>query len=436
LWARAVFGFEAALGGVGMNRLRSAITVLGVTIGVASVVSLVGIGEGARLAVVRQFESLGTNLIKIETHHWRASLTMEDAEMIESRVPTITAAMPVVRAEAPVKWRRRAETLKILGVTEEFPRIREQDTVAGRFFSLLHVRERLRVAVVGFNVATRLFEGRNPVGQGIYIGGQRFRVIGVLRPKGEGMADDIDEKIVLPITAAQRLTRSYLVNEIWTQGVSRDAVDAAVVQISRIFRKKYGLDEPTGEYGDAAGDPFYLESAYRPFRYWDRGSVRMEAPRPYEKDQGLGPAALLSVTSMNELVQEAGRANRVMTLMLGGIAGVSLLVGGLGIMNIMLVSVAERTAEIGLRKAFGATRADLVFQFMVEAFVLSAVGGIVGLGLGCFGCRVIGSYGIEAEVTWNACRVAIVAALAVGVLFGAYPAYQASGLSPVDALRQ
>jgi putative ABC transport system permease protein len=145
---------------------------------------------------------------------------------------------------------------------------------------------------------------------------------------------------------------------------------------------------------------------------------------------------MLSVTSMNELVKEASQANRVMTLMLGAIAGVSLLVGGLGIMNIMLVSVTERTSEIGLRKAFGAKRGDLIFQFLVEAFLLSVFGAILGLLLGFAGCHAIGSYGIEAEVTWNACWVALASALGIGLLFGVYPAYQASGLSPVEALRQ
>ncbi|NPV70544.1 MAG: FtsX-like permease family protein [Firmicutes bacterium] len=439
---RAVFGVEMALGGVAMNRLRSAITVIGVTIGVASIVSLVGIGEGARLAIVRQFESLGTNLIKIESHHWRAELRPEDARALESRVPTISLAMPVVKAEGQVKWRRRAQEVKIIGVSEDFPALRQHRLLAGRFFSHLHVKERLRVAVLGFNVVDSLFQGRNPIGQRIYIDGQRFTVIGVLEPKGTGMADDIDDKIVLPLTSAQRLTRSYRVNELWAQGVSREAVDAAVVQISRIYNKKLGLDkqQPDDEKAIKMRGAYGLYSPYG--RYYPRGgwgssgSVRMEMPKPYEKDKGLGPETLLSVTSLNELVQEASQANRVMTLMLGGIAGVSLLVGGLGIMNIMLVSVTERTSEIGLRKAFGAKRGDLIFQFLVEAFLLSAAGGLIGLLLGVAGCRAIASYGIEAEVTWNACWVAITSALAVGLLFGVYPAYQASGLSPVEALRQ
>ncbi|MGE5483976.1 MAG: ABC transporter permease [Ignavibacteriales bacterium] len=441
LWARGAFGLEMALSGVLTNRLRSAITVIGVTIGVASVVSLVGIGEGARLAIVRQFESLGTNLIKIETHHWRVQLRPEDAGALEARVPTITAAMPVVKAEALVKWRKRAETLGILGVSEDFPSLREHEVLAGRFFSHLHVAERLRVAVIGFNVVDRLFQGRGPVGQRIYIDGQRFTVIGVLEPKGQGMADDIDNKVVLPVTSAQRLTRSYLVNEIWAKGVSREAVDAAVVQISRVYTKKLGLKELQAEEernrARYPGGSFGPYGAYYPrYGFGGRSSVRMEAPRAYEEDSGLGPATMLSVTSLNEMVREASQANRVMTLMLGGIAGVSLLVGGLGIMNIMLVSVTERTSEIGLRKAFGAKRGDLIYQFLVEAFLLSVFGGIIGLGLGFAGCHAIGSYGIEAEVTWNACWVALASAIAIGLLFGVYPAYQASGLSPVEALRQ
>jgi len=450
-WMRFAFGLGTAIDGLASHRLRSAITMVGVTIGVASVVSLVAIGEGARLVIVRQFQSLGTNLIKIESHHWRAQLRPEDAAELEERVPTISVAMPVVKADADVKWRRVRAQVKLLGVTEDFPYLREHPMAAGHFFTHLHVQNRLRVAVVGYNLVNDLFQGHNPVGQRLYIGYQRFTVIGVLAPKGAGMADDIDNKIVIPVTAAQRLTRQYRVNEIWCKAVNKDAVDAAVAQISRIYRKKFGItDEQAAEGGEGAGQPGAPGATVKGGRVVIgrpagpyAPPVRMEEPRPpgasggdQGQQQEVPPSAILSVTSLNELVQEASKANRVMTLMLGAIAGVSLLVGGLGIMNIMLVSVTERTAEIGLRKALGARRSDLILQFLLEAFLISVVGGLVGIAAGWLGTGVIERYGIETAMTWTGSWAALGAALLVGLIFGVYPAYQASGLSPAEALRK
>ncbi|HHY94675.1 MAG TPA: FtsX-like permease family protein [Firmicutes bacterium] len=446
---RLVFGLQTAVGGVASNRLRSAITMVGVTIGVASVVSLVAIGEGARLVIVRQFQSLGTNLIKVESHSLRAELRPEDAVDLEERVPTISIAMPVVKAEADIKWRRVRQTVKMLGVTADFPRLREQEMAAGHFFTPVQVQNRLRVVVVGYNLVDNLFQGRNPIGQRLYIGNQRFTVIGVLARKGAGMADDIDNKLVIPVTAAQRLTRVYRVNEIWCKAVNKDTVDAAVAQISRIYRKKFHIGEASAE-GQEPGQPgrpdrvimkggraIYVGPGRR-----DQDPVRIEMPRapgtPDESPDQQQPesSVLLTVTSLNELVQEASKANRVMTLMLGAIAGVSLLVGGLGIMNIMLVSVTERTGEIGLRKALGARRTDLILQFLLEAFLLSAFGGLVGLAAGWAGTGVIQRYGIEAAMTGGGSWAALIAALLVGLVFGVYPAYQASGLSPAEALRK
>ncbi|MDQ7794003.1 MAG: ABC transporter permease [bacterium] len=426
LAVRAAFGLHQAMVGVWTNRLRSVITVLGVTIGVASVVSLVAIGEGARVAIVRQFESLGTNVIKIESHHWLVGLTPEDARDLELRVPTVSVAMPVVRADARVKWRRTTQEIGILGVTEAFPVVRDHPMAGGRFFSHLHVRERLRVAVVGAALVDSLFAGRNPIGQPLYVGNQRFTVIGVLAPKGVGMADDVDRKLIVPVTAAQRLTLSFRVNEIWAKAASREAVEPAVVQISRILRLQFKLDglaQPAADpwmdgYRGGYGDPYYGFGS----------EVKLALPS--------GQGSAVTVTSLNELVQEANEANRVMTLMLGGIAGVSLLVGGLGIMNVMLVSVTERTTEIGLRKSLGATRANLLYQFLMEAFLLSASGGVVGLGLGYAATGILGRYGMDAVASPGGSLAALGAALAVGLIFGGYPAYLASGLAPAEALRR
>lgn len=473
------FGFDMALGGIAQNRLRSLLTIIGVTIGVASVVSLVSIGEGARQVIVSQFESLGTNVIEVKSHHPRTRLKVEDAYELEERVPSVAAAMPVVETQAQVKWRRNVrKNVGILGVSEEFPFIRDHELLAGRFFGLLHVKQRLRVAVVGCDLVESLFDGRNPIGQGIYIDGQRYRVLGVLEPKGSKMAGGIDQKIVVPVTTAQRITKSYAVDAIWAKAKDRNSVDLAVVHISRVMRKKFGLkltsataamkqgesgegqgssegeeagegggSEEEADTGEGAGEAaevvnggvavkrakerVALQPSMRyvggPMRYGPEG----EAETPLSDKEG----TLLTITSLNEMVKEASKANRVMTLMLAGIASVSLLVGGLGIMNIMLVSVSERTAEIGLRKALGATRADLLYQFMVEAFLLSGFGGVLGVILGYTGARFLQMQGIETVITWGSSWVALGIAMVVGLAFGVYPAYVASGLSPVEALR-
>jgi putative ABC transport system permease protein len=433
---QAAFGLYQAMLGVWANRLRSAITILGVTVGVASVVSLVAIGDGARAAIIRQFEAMGTNVIKIEGHHPAIRLTADDASALVERVPTLQAAVPVVRADAKVQWRRNTRDVGILGVSEHFPLVRDHPMLAGRFFSHLHVRERLRVAVVGAELATTLFEGRTPIGQRLYVGGHRFTVIGVLAPKGAGLADDVDRLLVMPVTAAQRLTLSFLVDEIWAKAVSREAVEPAVVQIGRILRRQFDLEALAGEAAGSEPGPRGIPRDAYTYGYDAHGTyisadgIRLSAELP----GGGGPA--LTVTSLNELVREADEANRVMTLMLAGIASVSLLVGGLGIMNVMLVAVTERTTEIGLRKSLGATRLSLLYQFLMEAFLLSAGGGVLGLAMGFAVTGFLDARGMEAMISLSGSSAALAAAIGVGLTFGGYPAYVAAGLPPAEALRR
>ena len=362
------FGLSLAIGGVTMNKLRSALTLLGVMIGVASVVSLVAIGEGARMAITEQFESLGTNIIRVQSHRWDARLTITEAEELAERVPSLLAAMPVVQADAQVKWRRTSTELPLLGVTEDFPVIRDHQVLAGRFISHLDVQERLRVAVVGYGLVDQLFGGRDPLGEAVYLGGQRFTVVGVMAPKGAGMAGGIDGQIIVPVTAAQRLTKSTRVSEIWAKARDKSTTHLAMVQVSRYFRHKFNIQDP--EEG-ASEDPYGYY--YYP-RYYGSSGVELQL------GQGGAGVPAITVTSVNELVQEANAAQRVMTLMLGGIAGVSLLVSGLGIMNIMLISVAERSREIGLRKAVGAHTWHLVYQFLLEALICAWRAGYWGWG--------------------------------------------------------
>ncbi len=447
-WVRFKFAARMAIDGILSNRLRSILTILGVVIGVASVVSLFAVGEGARLAVVRQFESLGTNVIEVESHHERVKLTPELADEIRERVDTVTHAMPALELQTSFRWRReQRRNVPVLGTTEEYPEIRNHEPQRGHFFTSLHVKKRIRVAILGAKAAEDLFQGRDPLGQKIYLNRQLFKIMGVLPPKGKGMAKNIDEKILVPITAAQSLKGSYAVDRIWLKASNRESVDLAVAHASRLLNRALNLDALRDQLEAGGGDGSEEEPAPEEERQTSQSgstSEKVSAPlqpgeddSPDEGGESVGSTTqLLTVTSLNEWVAEASEAQRIMTLMLGAIAGVSLLVGGLGIMNIMLVSVTERTSEIGLRKAVGATRNDILNQFLLEALFISLTGAAVGTLIGVLTARLLARYGFEAVITTNSLLVASFAALGVGVIFGVYPALNASELPPVEALRR
>jgi len=421
-WVRFVYTLQMAVTGVLSQPLRSGLTALSVVIGVVTVVSLIGIGEGARRSVVAQFASLGENVIIIETLDDRFQFEPGLAEELVERVSELAYATPVVETEAAVRWRRERGNLAVLGVNEQFPLIRDHQLAAGTFFSDLHVRQRSRVVVLGYNVAARLLGGRSPVGQTMTVEGRTFRIIGVLNPKGTGQAGGIDDMIVVPYTVAQQISGVRNVRQIWAKADSPEQADLAVARLGRIFRREVGLSPVTGGGGEKPENPD------------EAGGV---APPRSTTGSRLGSAEeLVAVTSLNQMVKEADRANRVMTVMLGGIAAVSLLVGGIGIMNIMLVSVSERTSEIGLRKALGARRTDLLTQFLAEAFMLSVAGGAAGLVLALISRDVLGAFGLQAVITPQSALISLGLAVAVGIVFGVYPAWTASDLPPAEALRR
>lgn len=422
--------FSAQMAGHGIlaNPLRSALTILGVAIGVASVVSLMGIGEGARLAVMRQFQSLGTNVIVVKAEDPSVEFKPEEATELVERVSGLEMATPVVHTEAAMRWRRSRGKGDIIGVNNYFPKIRDHGVVAGHFFTPLHVAQRSPVAVLGYNIGNALLRGRNPVGQTFTLEGREFRIVGVLAPKGAGQGEGIDDKILIPYTTAQKIAGKKTVEEIWGKASSPQDADLAVVQMGRIFRRKLGLDQkaptPVPEGGDMnmGGAPGFRE----------------EPPMRGSSDNGVLPKGqdLITITSLNKMVQEADKANRVMTLLLGGIAAVSLLVGGLGIMNIMLVAVTERTKEIGVRRALGAKQGDLLIQFILEAVYLSGIGAVAGVAAGIWGLNLFTNYGFETAVSFQAIKIACTVALGAGLLFGVYPAISASSVPPVEALRR
>jgi putative ABC transport system permease protein len=436
------FSAQMAWHGILAKPLRSALTILGVTIGVASVVSLMGIGEGARQSVVRQFESLGSNVIVIKALQPNVEFLSEEAEELVERVEGINLATPVVQSKANMKWRRARGTVDLLGVNEQFPDVRDHKLLTGQFFSKFHVELRSPVAVLGYNIGAGLLDGRDPVGKTFTLDNTTYRILGVLEPKGTGQGENIDDKILIPYTSAQRIAEKKTVEEIWAKADSAQEADLAVVQLGRIFRRKLGLDQsaPTPVLNenqiDVAGEAS-AEAEKMAVVKEEMAAATEGYSVPEQQASGLPTGQdLLTITSLNQLVDEADKANRIMTLLLGGIAAVSLLVGGLGIMNIMLVAVTERTGEIGLRRALGAKQADLLVQFLLEALYLSGMGAIVGVAVAIWGMNVFSNYGFESVISLQAVEIACGVALGSGLLFGVYPAITASSVPPVEALRR
>jgi len=492
---RLIAGIEVALGGVLTGGLRSILTVLGVTIGVASVVSLLAVGQGARQAIAAQYQSLGTNVITVQSHSGAVRLTAAVAADLAARVPFVVAAMPVIGVSAPVRWRlaqQGGSAPTVLGVTPDLLKIRGESVASGAFINAVEQQHALHVAVIGHDAAASLFGGLDPVGQDIYIGQAPFRVIGVLAYQGGAkigsgavpvlsagsgggsgtgaagsggtaaggggttpapavgsgsggsgggdtaqqtvaVGSGIDGAVLIPESTAEWLDDDTEVSAIWMKAKSRDEVQPAVFQTQRILQFRFHLAPDGGAAGGASpggqGVPgSVFGGCFGPKCGGSGNAGQLVLPG------GGGPA--VSVQSLDDLVRQADSANRVLTLMLTAIAGVSLLVGGIGVMNIMLVSVRERTVEIGLRKALGALQLDLLYQFVVEALVLCALGGVCGWLAGYGGVRLLERYGVQASPLPGALGVALAAAAVVGVLFGAYPAYLASELEPVEALRR
>ncbi|MDD2493755.1 MAG: ABC transporter permease [Tissierellia bacterium] len=436
LLVRLKFSAQMALNGITSNLLRTFLTVLGIAIGVAAVVSLMGIGEGARKSIVAQFESLGENVIVIKSNTETVRFETEEAEELPERVTGIEYATPVVYQEkTPIRWRREESEMDIVGVNQNYPLIKDHKVVSGNFFTSLHVKQRSPVAVLGFNVANSLLNGRSPVGQILKINGLNYRVVGVLAEKGKGKGDGIDNKILIPYTSALKIAEKKDVEEIWAKSNSSEDAELAMVQLGRIYKRKVGIggnivpangsEEPapgegTDETIDEPLEPVEPEKPENP----DKENVFKKGEEP------------LTITSLNNLVKEADQANKIMTVLLGGIAAVSLLVGGIGIMNIMLVAVTERTSEIGVRRALGAKQEDLLIQFLLEAVYVSIIGCILGIILGAWAVTVVSRYGLNAIVSMQSIKIAIGVALSSGVLFGVYPAINASSLPPVEALKR
>ena len=397
-----------ALRALRANMLRSSLTVLGIVIGVAAVVALLSIGKGATKGITDQVEGMGTNLVTITTSRSfgrsgsssTGTLLYSDYEAIVKKVDNIAGIAPYYQNSETITTSNKTSTYSVVGVTPSYETVTLQTMELGRFFTAEDGLSKSRVAVIGSDVSTDLFEGLNPINRKIKINNVEFTVVGVLASKGTSGFMSGDSNVLIPLDTGYAKvfgTRAKSNGKNTLSGISISAADAeytdgVITQAETILRSQHGL--------------------------------------------GLTDDLPFSVSSQAQMLSSLSSISSTMTAFLGAIAGISLLVGGIGIMNITLVSVTERTREIGLRKAVGAPRKAILFQFLVETMTLSLIGGVLGIALGS---AIAGIFTfldlIEAAITADVLMLAFTFSALIGLFFGIYPAYKASKLSPIEALR-
>jgi putative ABC transport system permease protein len=389
------------------NKMRAALTMLGIIIGVSAVVAMVSIGQGAQAAVAAQIDSIGTNLLFVSAGAQNVggvrsgtgdtgtnTLTVEDLDAIKREVPSVSMVTPTVNSRGQLVAGNMNWNTSIQGVSEQYPEVRKWMVQSGEFFTESDVRTAGRVLVIGQTIADNLFAGGDAIGQTVRVQNLPFRVIGVMVRKGQDQQGrDQDDIAFTPYTTVQKkILGSPRLQIAYVSAVSPDATYTAQQQISELLRQRHKLN---------ANDP-------------DDFTVR----------------------NMSDIAQAANETNNTMTMLLACIAGVSLLVGGIGIMNIMLVSVTERTREIGIRMAIGARSSAVKSQFLIESIVLSLMGGTVGILLGVgVSLAIPKMLGWPTLISTMAIVGSVIFSVAVGVFFGYYPARKAAALDPIDALR-
>jgi putative ABC transport system permease protein len=418
--------FRSALQSLVVNKLRSALTMLGVIIGVASVIAMVAVGNGASQQVQNTILSLGSNLITVSPANLSdqglrgagaqsQNLTLEDMRAIQEQLGSSIAASEAEQGAG--RWQVTAAgqnwNTNVNGVTEDYPIVRDWPLQSGDFFSGSDITVNAQVAVIGSTTATSLFGEADAVGQTLQLrqvfggGGQgqgqqrarivNFKVVGVLEPKGSTFGFGRDDQILVPVTTAQRVLtgRLNIVNTIVVKATSSEAMTDTTADVTNVLLQRHKISDPT--------------------------------------------VADFTVTNQNDTLAALGAVTGTFTLLLGAIGGISLLVGGIGIMNIMLVSVNERTREIGIRKAVGARRQDIMVQFLIESMALTGIGGILGILLGWSITLVVGlipqASGLVLVITTGTVIIAVGVSVAIGVVFGLYPAMRAARLHPIQALR-
>lgn len=388
--------FRIALRALNANKIRSVLTMLGVIIGVAAVILLVAIGTGVQKEVTGSIEGLGSNLVFAFPGNFEESggggpggtitkqFTVEDADLVERRLAPEEIVVPVIQAAATLKVGNREMRTTVAAGNEFSGEVFTAEYVDGRDYRRSEVQAASRVVILGSRVRDQLFPLKDPIGETVDVNGQRFTVIGHVASQGGSLTGDQDNQVFMPITTAQRLLGTSDISIIIIKAADPENVNSVQAQVERILKPRFG-------------DEFTV----------------------FTQEQTLGILSDLLGT---------------LTVMLAGIAGISLLVGGIGIMNIMLVSVSERTREIGIRKAVGAKTYDILSQFVIEAVMLSVAGGMIGILLGWTGSAALSAV-VPTEVTPWAVVLAFVFSAGVGIFFGVYPAYRASRLDPIEALR-
>jgi putative ABC transport system permease protein len=395
-----------AVGGIVSNKLRSALTVLGVLIGVAAVVILVAVGTGSSKAVADQIARLGTNTLTVSntgrfggrsttgTQSQSANLTVADVALLEDRnnTPDVLSVSPVSSTSVTATYDGATTTATVTGSTPSYLTAEDYTVEAGSPITTQDVTKRNRVIVIGQTIASDLFtSGQNPLGQTIQLGSASFKIIGVLASKGSTGITDQDAVVIAPYTAVEDLLTGYSqsFSQLIVQGRSASTLNLAQAEVEAVLA--------------SAND---TTVANLPFR----------------------------VLNQQSLLTAATSSSRTFTVLLAAVAAISLLVGGIGVMNIMLVTVTERTREIGIRKAIGAPKSAILTQFLLEAVLLSLIGGVAGIGVGLIGSR-FRIDGVNPVIAPYSIVLSFVIAIAVGVFFGFYPANRAASLRPIDALR-
>jgi putative ABC transport system permease protein len=391
-----------ALSVLAQNKMRSALTMLGIIIGVFAVVTLISLGHGVQMYVADQFAGMGSNLMIITPGKRETAghgpmvgasnvhkLTLEDANAIRRRIYTVTGVAPIIFGLGLVKNGSRSRNTTVIGTGPEFPEVRNIHAAVGGFFTSDDVDASRRVVLIGLLIKRELFGEENPLGRFIQVMGSPYRVVGILEARGTSLGLDLDDVAIIPITAAKRLFNTEGLTQLIVKAPNDEAVTQAEGEVKALLKQRHNQTDD------------------------------------------------VTVVSQTQMLSTLNTILDVLTITLAGIAAISLVVGGIGIMNIMLVSVRERTREIGLRKAVGARSRDILAQFLVESVVLSLLGGTIGLGL-AFGLQLVAHVAVPSlpvAITLWAVMLAVTFSLAVGVFFGVYPARRASRLDPIEALR-
>jgi len=394
-----------ALGAIGSNKMRSGLTMLGIIIGVASVVLMVAIGQGTQKSVTSQLESLGTNLLTISPGKASQSnvrfsggststLPSDDVDAIKKYVTGLSGIEPESSSRQQLIYGSQNTSTSVVGTTTDYPSVRNVTVEYGSFFTEKNLTNADKVVVLGSDTASTLFiDDPSPLGKNIHIGNQIFTVIGILESKGSSGMSNRDEIAIIPLTTMQRrITGSDTLSSISVSVANEDDITYQQQVITAVLMNAHGIT-------DADDQDF-------------------------------------SVLSQADAVETLNEVTGTFTLLLGGIAAISLVVGGIGVMNIMLVSVTERTREIGIRKAIGAKKRDILLQFLVESTVLSVMGGVIGILISVLGSWIIKTYfSLDATVATYSVILAFAFSVGVGIFFGLLPAWQAAKLRPIEALR-